>query len=181
MYKIDKQRDILYSTGNHSHYLTITLDGIWSLFFYFFISFNFTILYWFCHISKWIRHKYTCVPHPEPSSFLPPHTIPLGHPVPVHQPQASSILHWTWTGNSFHIWYYTCLNAILPNHPTLSLSHRVQKTVLYISVSPIKKEHIWVSSNEVDETRAYYTEWSKPERKTPIQYTNACIWNLERW
>ena len=22
---------------------------------------------------------------------------------------------------------------------------------------------------------------SKPERKTPIQYTNAYIWNLERW
>ena len=22
---------------------------------------------------------------------------------------------------------------------------------------------------------------SKPERKTPIQYTNANIWNLERW
>ena len=34
---------------------------------------------------------------------------------------------------------------------------------------------------EVDETGAYYTEWSKPERKTPIQYTNAYIWNLERW
>ena len=31
--------------------------------------------------------------------------------------------------------YYTCFNAILPNHPTLSLSHRVQKTVLYICVS----------------------------------------------
>jgi len=31
--------------------------------------------------------------------------------------------------------YYTCFNAILPNHPTLSLSDRVQKTVLYISVS----------------------------------------------
>ena len=30
---------------------------------------------------------------------------------------------------------FTCFNAILPNHPTLSLSHRVQKTVLYISVS----------------------------------------------
>ena len=63
--------------------------------------------------------------------------------VPVHQPQASSIVHRTWTGNSFHAWYY--------------------------------------SSNEVDETGAYYTEWSKPERKTPIQYTNAYIWNLERW
>ena len=47
--------------------------------------------------------------------------------------------------------------------------------------SAIKKnEYIWISSNEVDETEAYYTEWSKPERKTPIQYTNAYIWNLER-
>ena len=37
------------------------------------------------------------------------------------------------------------------------------------------------SSNEVDETGAYYTERSKSERKTPIQYINAYIWNLERW
>ena len=36
---------------------------------------------------------------------------------------------------SFHIWYYTYFKAIIPNHPTLSLSHRVQKTVLYICVS----------------------------------------------
>ena len=43
-----------------------------------------------------------------------------------------------------------------------------------------KKECIWVSSNEVDETGAYYTEWSKSERETPIQYINAYIWNLER-
>ena len=27
-----------------------------------------------------------------------------------------------------------------------------------------KKEHIWVSSNEVDETGAYYTEWSQKEK-----------------
>ena len=67
-----------------------------------------------------------------PPSFLP---IPSLWVVAVHQPQASSIVHRTWTGNSFHIWYYTCFNAILQNHPTLSLSHRVQKTVLYISVS----------------------------------------------
>ena len=69
--------------------------------------------------------------NPPPSS-LP---IPSLWVVPVHQPQASSIVHRTWTGNSFHIWYYTCFNVILPNHPPLSLSHRVQKTVLYISVS----------------------------------------------
>ena len=52
----------------------------WYHFFFNLILFNFTILYWFCHISKWIRHRYTCVPHPEPSSLPPPHTIPLGHP-----------------------------------------------------------------------------------------------------
>ena len=28
-----------------------------------------------------------------------------------------------------------------------------------------KKEPIWVSSNEVDESRAYYTEWSESERE----------------
>ena len=54
--------------------------------------------------------------------------------------------------------------------------------------SAIKKEYIWISSNEVNETGAYYIEWSKPERETPIQYaaaakslTNAYIRNLERW
>ena len=34
-------------------------------------------------------------------------------------------------------------------------------------------ECIWISSNEVDETGAYYTEWSKSERKTTIQYAAA--------
>ena len=33
-----------------------------------------------------------------------------------------------------------------------------------------KKEHIWVRSNEVDESRDYYTEWSKSERKINIIY-----------
>ena len=40
-----------------------------------------------------------------------------------------------------------------------------------------KKEHIWVNSNEVDETGAYYTEWSKSEKETPMQYINAYIQN----
>ena len=42
-----------------------------------------------------------------------------------------------------------------------------------------KKECIWVNSNEVDEPRAYYTEWSKSEREKQILYINAYIWNLE--
>ena len=28
-----------------------------------------------------------------------------------------------------------------------------------------KKEHIWVSSNKMDEPRVYYTQWSKSERE----------------
>ena len=44
-----------------------------------------------------------------------------------------------------------------------------------------KKEYIWVSSNEVDESRAYYTEWSKSEREKQTSHINAYIWNLEIW
>ena len=31
-----------------------------------------------------------------------------------------------------------------------------------------KKERIWVSSNEVDKPRAYYTEWNNSEREIQI-------------
>ena len=74
---------------------------------------------------------YTCSPswNPRPTSL----SVPSLWVIPVHQPQASSIMHRTSTSDSFHIWYYTCFNAILPNHP--NLSHRVQKTVLYMCVS----------------------------------------------
>ena len=70
--------------------------------------------------------------HMVPILNPPPSSLPVSSlwVIPVHQPQASSIMHWTWTGDLFHIWYYTCFNAILPNHPT-----QVQKTVLYICVS----------------------------------------------
>ena len=69
------------------------------LLFYLFIIlfFNFTILYWFCHISIWIHHRYTRVPHPEPSSLLPPRTIPLGRPsapAPSIQYRASNLDWW---------------------------------------------------------------------------------------
>ena len=61
---------------------------------FFFFFFNFTILYWFCHISTWIHHRYTHVPYPEPSSLLPPRTVPSGssqctspkHPVSCIEP-----------------------------------------------------------------------------------------------
>ena len=60
----------LLSRYNHNHF------GLFILFFFFY----FTILYWFCHTSTCIHHGCTRVPHPEPPSHLPPHTISLGHP-----------------------------------------------------------------------------------------------------
>ena len=108
------------------------------------IFFNFTILYWFCHISTWIRHRYTRVPHPEPSS-LP---VPSLWVVPVHQPQASCILHWIWTGNSFLIWYYTCFNAFLPNHPPTpspTESNRLFFTSVSLLLSHIQGCHYHLS------------------------------------
>ena len=70
------------------------------------------------------------IPIPSPSS-LP---VPSLWVVPVHQPQATSIMHRTWTGNSFHIWYYTCFNAILPIIPP-SPSPTESKRLFYTSVS----------------------------------------------
>ena len=64
------------------------------LIYIFYFIFKFTILYWLCHISTWIHHRYTRVPNPEPSSLLPPRTIPLGRPsapAPSIQYRASNL------------------------------------------------------------------------------------------
>ena len=73
-----------------------------------------------------------------PPSWTPPPfslTIPSFRVVPVHWPWAPCLMHRTWTDWLFHIWKYTCFNAILSHHPTLAFSHRVQMSVLYICVS----------------------------------------------
>ena len=58
-----------------------------------------------------------------------------------------------------------------------------KEVVVYIhngTLLSYKKECIWVSSNEVDEPGAYYTEWSKSERERQMLYINAYIWNFKR-
>ena len=63
-----------------------------------------TLQYWggFCHTLIWINHGFTCVPHPEPPSHLPPHPILLGHP---SAPALSTcLMHQIWAGDLFHNW-----------------------------------------------------------------------------
>ena len=112
---------------------------------FFFLSFYYLFIYHYYYFSFTLQYCIGSATHQHESAtgvhmfpiLKPPCTslpIPSLWVITVHQPQASCILHQTWTGDSFFI-YYTWFNVILPNHPTLSLSHRVQKTVLYISVS----------------------------------------------
>ena len=116
------------------------MNILWCLFFfkYKFIYFNWRLTtLQYCIGFAINQHESTTGVHMfpilnPPSTCLP---IPSLWVIPGHQPRAPFIMHRTWTDDSFHIWYYICFNAILPNHPTLSLSHRVQKTVLYICVS----------------------------------------------
>ena len=107
-----------------------------SIFFLIFILFYFLTLQYCIGFAIYQNESTTDI-HVFPILNPPPSSLPTPSlwVIPVHQPQATSIVHQTWTGESFHIWYYTCFNAIHPNHPTLSLSHTVQKTVLYINVS----------------------------------------------
>ena len=147
-------------------------------FFYFILFLNFTILYWFCQILKWIRHRYTCVPHPEPSALLPPPS-----PVPVHQPQASGIMHRTWTGDSFHIWYYTYFNAILPNHP---MSEFNSCFLPCIQVSQEMGKVVWYSHLfknfprfVVIHTVKGFNQWSSSRRFSGIPLPS--LWSSRCW
>jgi len=115
--------------------------------------------------------------NPPPSSF----PLPSLWVVPVHQPQASSIVHWTWTGDSFHIWYYTCFNAILPNHPNLSLSHRVwpqfyaQKRSWIYTEMTRKITHQGIKKNEYHLPYNNHLSYNNDCKTAMLSYNNCCL------
>ena len=102
---------------------------------YFFKLIYFTLQYRIGFAIHWLESARSV--HESPILNPPPTALCIPSPwvIPVHQPRAPCIMHQTCAGDSFHIWYFTCFNAILPHHPTLTFSHRVQKIVLYICVS----------------------------------------------
>ena len=107
---------------------------IFSFFSSIFISWRLITLQYcsgFCHTLTWISYGFTCVPHPDPPlTSLPIRSLWV---FPVHQPwalvsciQPGLVICFTLDRQ------YTCFNAILSEHPTLTFSHRVPKSVLYI-------------------------------------------------
>ena len=120
------------------------------------------------------------IPLPPPSSSHPSGLFQCtGFECPVSCIDLGLAIYFTY-GN-IHV--SMLFSQIIPPSPSPTES----KSLFFISVSLLLscillscwKECIWISSNEVDEIGAYYTGWSKSERKTPIQYINAYMWNLE--
>ena len=102
-----------------------------SLFLIFLILFfYFTILYWFCHTSTCIRHGCTRVPilNPSPSPYHPSRSSQCTSP----KPPVSCI-----EPGLVICFLYDIIHVLMPFSQIIppSLSHRVQKTVLYICVS----------------------------------------------
>ena len=56
----------------------------------------------FSHTLTWISYGFTCVPHPDSPSRLPPHPIPLG--LPSAPGPSTCLMHPTWAGDLFHPW-----------------------------------------------------------------------------
>ena len=120
----------------------------------------FTLLYWFCHTSTCICHRYTRVPHPEPPSLIPPRTIPLGHlsaPAPSIQYHALNL---GWyvavlrripsSGNLFLL-LRPLTDGTLPIHimeDNLLYAKSIDLTINYIPNISSQKNLVWLSTKQ---------------------------------
>ena len=73
----------------------------------------------FCHRLTWISHGCTCVPHPEPSSHLPPHPIFQGHPSSLALSTLSHASNLHWRSVSHMIIYMFQCYSLRSSHPHL--------------------------------------------------------------
>ena len=90
--------------------------------FFFFFNWRLITLQYcggFCHTFTWISHGCTCVPHPDPSSHLPPHPIPQSHP---SAPALSTLSHASkldWRSVSHMLIYMFQCYSLKSSHPCL--------------------------------------------------------------
>ena len=88
-------------------HILVILTVFQTFFFLFFFFFKFNFIFYTLHncisLAKYQNESATGI-HVFPILHPPPSSLPIPSlwVVPVHQPQASSIVHRTWTGNSFH-------------------------------------------------------------------------------
>ena len=86
-----------------SVFFCITQQAVYFIYFYF--NWRLITLQYcsgFGHTLTWISHGFTCISHPEPSSHLPPHPIPLG--LPSAPALSTCLMRPTWAGDLFHTW-----------------------------------------------------------------------------
>ena len=92
-----------WSDGIRCHDLRFSNVDFFLFFSFIFISWRLITLQYcsgFCHILTWISHGFTCIPHPDPPSYLPLHPIPLG--LPSAPGPSTCLMHPTWAGDLFH-------------------------------------------------------------------------------
>ena len=91
----------------------------------------------FCHTLTWPSHGCTCVPHPEPPSRIPPHTIPQGQP---SAPALNTLSHaWNldWRSISHMVIYmFQCYSLKWSRHLCLfyCLAYRIIITIFLNSI-----------------------------------------------
>ena len=134
-----------YSFIKVTQYLMLNWNGIritflflffWIFAFAFLSFFLFVFTLQYCIGFAIHQHESAMGIHMFPILKSPPTSLPVPSlwVIPVHQPQASCIMHQTWTGNSFHTWYYT---YFIPPSPSPTESKRLFYTSVSLLLSRI--------------------------------------------
>ena len=127
-------------------------------------------MYWICHISKWICHRYACVPHPEPSSLLPPHTIPLGRPsapAPSIQYHASNL---DWWLVSYMILYIFQCHSPRSSHPLPLPQKPKEESILY--------KYVWDAAKIIYKRKFIYLNAYLTKEKRLKNYHLGFQWKM---